>query len=91
MTYQEETPGAEPGQDIISLGWLGNTSVSPGRAGEGGLGEGGLGSSAQHAPPLPPRSRHVVDNGWIDGWMNGIYYFFHTFTPLGVKSNSCSN
>ncbi|KAI3376003.1 hypothetical protein L3Q82_016532 [Scortum barcoo] len=51
MSHREEASGEDPGHagETMSLGWPGNASGSPGRAGGSVWGEGSLGISAQTA------------------------------------------
>ena len=59
-------PRKDPGYagETMSLGWPGNASGSPGRAGRNSWGEGSLGSSPW-GPILDKRQR-------MDGWMDVI-------------------
>ncbi|KAI3355807.1 hypothetical protein L3Q82_004372 [Scortum barcoo] len=68
---EEEALGEDPGHagETMPLGWPGNASGSPGRAGGSVWGEGSLGISAllRLLPPIATRSQ--IKQLKMDGWM----------------------
>lgn len=64
MSYLEEAPGADRGHagEIISVGWLGNTLVSP-------LGSWRMWPGSFSASLAPVTWTWISDIKWFDGWI----------------------